>query len=290
MGSMHRPCNAYYTVQGNNRVANHGGACDCSCLLPSRRRRYNHHIGMAILIKLYQYIYDTDFDHCGVILIDSRTGIPMILEQAPFSSKLTLEPFEDHLLLSSAHQIIAIPLLPREAEDEDSSDHSEVRNDSPTGAHMMQATLASTRRPPKRTAESTSRNLDTQMVVSRIQEHYDGASDCEAVNLLSSIVSHQLSRLPIVGSSSGGPIQVCPSVNFVLRTFKVLFDADLMRPEELAEGNKNRSQKSNHSPAVSCRTLVDREIRWVVADHCTSSESKTQIKYLSEYNVPLRTR
>ena len=35
------------------------------------------------MIKIYQIIHDSDFDHCGMIITD-KYGTPFILENTPF--------------------------------------------------------------------------------------------------------------------------------------------------------------------------------------------------------------
>jgi hypothetical protein len=75
------------------------------------RRWYDYHIHRAVFIKLYQFCYDTDFDHCGIFMLD-RQGTPYILEQRPFGQP-RLVPFAEKILNSRAHLIVALPLLPR---------------------------------------------------------------------------------------------------------------------------------------------------------------------------------
>ena len=75
------------------------------------RKWYNYHLPAALFIKLYQYVHDTEYDHCGVIICDD-TGIPSIYELS-LHGKLTISPFSDRILRSRAHQIMLIPIVPR---------------------------------------------------------------------------------------------------------------------------------------------------------------------------------
>ena len=50
------------------------------------RRWYHYHIPQAIAIKLYQFIYDSEFDHCGIVVNDPITGAAHIYDLAPFSN------------------------------------------------------------------------------------------------------------------------------------------------------------------------------------------------------------
>ena len=75
------------------------------------RRWYNYHLPAAVFIKLYQYIHDTEYDHCGVIICDD-SGVPSIYELS-LHGRLTISPFSDRIIRSRAHQIVLIPILPR---------------------------------------------------------------------------------------------------------------------------------------------------------------------------------
>jgi hypothetical protein len=78
------------------------------------RRWYNHHIPMAVAIKLYQTIHKTDFDHCGIVICDPKTGVPYVYETSPWD-RPRLKKFSEVILDSRAHQIILRPLLPRQS-------------------------------------------------------------------------------------------------------------------------------------------------------------------------------
>jgi hypothetical protein len=75
------------------------------------RHWYDYHIHRAILVKLYQITYGTDYDHCGIFLTD-KTGQPLIFEMSPFG-KPRLVPFAERILKSRSHLIVTLPLLPR---------------------------------------------------------------------------------------------------------------------------------------------------------------------------------
>lgn len=75
------------------------------------RRWYHHHIPLACLIKLYQLIYDCEFDKCGII-VDGQYGIPNVLELS--NNGISVNPFPSTILNSLAHQIVIIPVEPRD--------------------------------------------------------------------------------------------------------------------------------------------------------------------------------
>lgn len=76
------------------------------------RRWYHYHIPMAIVIKLYQVINNSNFDHCGIIIQD-KLGVPHVFESSPFGG-CSLYKFENRILVSQSHQIIVIPLFSKE--------------------------------------------------------------------------------------------------------------------------------------------------------------------------------
>lgn len=79
------------------------------------RRWYRYHIPMAIAIKWYQTFYDTEYDHCGVIVQD-KFGNPFLFETLPFAG-CRLRPFDKRILHSQAHQIVVLPIVPRDDDD-----------------------------------------------------------------------------------------------------------------------------------------------------------------------------
>ena len=78
----------------------------------SNRRWYNHHIPIAIMIKAYQILNQTEFDHCSIVVEDS-IGNPNILEMSMSGYKLI--PYHIFLQSSQAHQIILLPIEPRDS-------------------------------------------------------------------------------------------------------------------------------------------------------------------------------
>jgi hypothetical protein len=76
------------------------------------RRWYHYHIPMAIVIKLYQIINNSNFDHCGIIVQD-KLGVPHVFESTPFGG-CSLYKFENRILVSQSHQIIVIPLFSKQ--------------------------------------------------------------------------------------------------------------------------------------------------------------------------------
>jgi len=109
------------------------------------RRWYRHHIPMAIAIKWYQTCYDTEYDHCGVIVQD-KFGNPFVFEISPFLG-CRLRPFDKRILHSLSQQIIVLPLMPRD-EDEQKQQQQQQK--------VQQKRLLSTmgKKDPRTTAES----------------------------------------------------------------------------------------------------------------------------------------
>lgn len=68
------------------------------------RKWYKYHIPAAISILLYQWIHNTEYDHCAVIVCDD-SGIPSVYELGIFG-KPRLERYPDRILGSKSQQII----------------------------------------------------------------------------------------------------------------------------------------------------------------------------------------
>ncbi len=60
------------------------------------------------MIKIYQKIYKTDFDHCGIIICDNF-GVPYVYEKTPFTG-YKIRTFEQRIINSQSRQILVIPL------------------------------------------------------------------------------------------------------------------------------------------------------------------------------------
>jgi len=75
------------------------------------RRWYRYHIFEALCIKITQILYDSPFDHVGVIVCD-QWGEPQVFENRFFKGEV-LRPFESRVLHSKAHSVVVVPLLPR---------------------------------------------------------------------------------------------------------------------------------------------------------------------------------
>lgn len=75
------------------------------------RRWYHHHLLMALEIKIYQMLNNTEYDHCGVIVQDDY-GNPYVYEKTPFSG-YRMTAYDERIIRSRAHQICLLPLLPR---------------------------------------------------------------------------------------------------------------------------------------------------------------------------------
>lgn len=76
------------------------------------RRWYQYHLPTAITIAAYKYINNTDFDHGGIVIIDSDTGIPMVYELTPWKG-YQYRKFNERILYSKSQQILVLPLHPR---------------------------------------------------------------------------------------------------------------------------------------------------------------------------------
>ncbi len=88
-------------------------------LLLFSRRWYYYHIPEAIMIKFYQTLLDTEYDHVGVIVCD-KYGEPSVLEKTYFGG-YKLRPFSERIAYSKAHQISLVMLNPRDAPKPDTS-------------------------------------------------------------------------------------------------------------------------------------------------------------------------
>ena len=75
------------------------------------RRWYHHHLPMAILLASYHFIYNTEYDHTGIIIRDEK-GVPYVSEIRPFGRPV-LRKLEDRIMYSRSHQISLIALYPR---------------------------------------------------------------------------------------------------------------------------------------------------------------------------------
>jgi hypothetical protein len=76
------------------------------------RKWYKYHLPTAAMIKLYQIYYKTDYDHCGVIILNDK-GEPYVFEKTPFGG-YKMRHFEPRLLHSQAQSVTAILLFPRQ--------------------------------------------------------------------------------------------------------------------------------------------------------------------------------
>lgn len=77
-----------------------------------QRRWYYHYLPIGLTILLYRYLFDTEFDHIGIIVVD-RKGNAGILENTFFNG-LQLRNFPDRITYSQSRVINVIPLAPRE--------------------------------------------------------------------------------------------------------------------------------------------------------------------------------
>lgn len=66
-----------------------------------------YHLPTALLVKLQQVIYDTDFDHVGVVVV--RDGTPYVLERTPWSG-YQCQRFDINVRRSGAAHILVLPV------------------------------------------------------------------------------------------------------------------------------------------------------------------------------------
>jgi hypothetical protein len=78
-----------------------------------RRKWYYHHLPIAIAIKLYQTLFQSNFDHLGVVVVDPKFGTVYILEKT-FLSGVKIRLFSERIAYSESSMIQLIPLLPRD--------------------------------------------------------------------------------------------------------------------------------------------------------------------------------
>mmetsp|Transcript_32963 Transcript_32963/g.55545 ORF Transcript_32963/g.55545 Transcript_32963/m.55545 type:complete len:269 (-) Transcript_32963:544-1350(-) len=71
---------------------------------------YKYHLPVAFMIASYKYLFDAEFDHGGVIIIN-KMGVPYILERTPFMG-IQFRPFEQRILRSNSTHILVIPWIP----------------------------------------------------------------------------------------------------------------------------------------------------------------------------------
>lgn len=73
------------------------------------RRWYHYHIPMAVSILLYQWFYESEYDHAGVIVVDPKEGVPYLIEINPFTKPIARNLYNriDH---SNSESILLIKL------------------------------------------------------------------------------------------------------------------------------------------------------------------------------------
>lgn len=76
-------------------------------ILLTQRRWYCYEVPAAILIKLNQIVYSSDFDHAGIVVLN-EDGIPFVLECC--FSGYRLRPYAERVSNSLSKQIALIPL------------------------------------------------------------------------------------------------------------------------------------------------------------------------------------
>jgi len=74
-------------------------------------KRVNSQIPTAILIKYYQYVHKTEFDHCGIVVVDQK-GEQYVLEKS--WGRYKLQRYVATINDSDYDQIMLLPLEPRD--------------------------------------------------------------------------------------------------------------------------------------------------------------------------------
>lgn len=74
------------------------------------RTWYKYYLPVGLMIQLYKTIYQCDYDHCGIIIINNK-GIPYVLENTPFLG-YQYRSFEERIRHSQSTHITVIPIKP----------------------------------------------------------------------------------------------------------------------------------------------------------------------------------
>lgn len=74
------------------------------------RKWQTTHIPAAILITLYKRIFDTRFDHCGVVVQDN-SGVYWLSENTMFGG-LKMRPLEARIINSLSEHLVVVPMRP----------------------------------------------------------------------------------------------------------------------------------------------------------------------------------
>lgn len=77
-----------------------------------QRKWHYHHLPMGVLILLYRKLFDTEYDHVGVVLTDTL-GKPYLLENTPYRG-MQCRAMSDRIKQSEAEVITLIPFNPRD--------------------------------------------------------------------------------------------------------------------------------------------------------------------------------
>ncbi len=78
-----------------------------------KRKWYMHYFPVAIALVCYRVLFQCDYDHIGIVLIDKTTGKTYVLENTLFNG-VRNRLFSDRISYSQASMITLVPLVPRE--------------------------------------------------------------------------------------------------------------------------------------------------------------------------------
>ncbi|RYH06019.1 hypothetical protein EON65_43395 [archaeon] len=82
-------------------------------ILVMKRKWHLQYLPVALNVLLYRHLFDTEFDHVGVILTD-KLGKAFVMERsALWGHKVT--PFHQRITHSEAELMVLLPLSPRDA-------------------------------------------------------------------------------------------------------------------------------------------------------------------------------
>jgi hypothetical protein len=81
-------------------------------LILFQRRWYYHHLPIGLTILLYRHLFQTEFDHFGIVMVD-KNGRAGVLENTFFHG-LQFRPFPDRISYSQARVVNLIPIVPHD--------------------------------------------------------------------------------------------------------------------------------------------------------------------------------
>jgi hypothetical protein len=83
-------------------------------ILLFQRKWYQNYLPYGLIILLYRKLFNCDYDHIGIIVVDQNYGKPYVLENT-LSGGMKCRPFSDRIQFSASSELISlIPLEPRD--------------------------------------------------------------------------------------------------------------------------------------------------------------------------------